>query len=209
MTIKQEIFEMMDGKVRFYNSNYNPTSDAFYLANFAPSKKSVLDVGIGTGAVSLYYLSKNQNSVVTGIDISSDMLEICEKNIRLNNRNIELINEDFFKWKTDRCFDLVITNPPYFRGTASKNNAHHNIDLSNWTYACVKRVKPRGVFCCIVDTFFLNKILFSIPKSFGELKLQPLFSKKDISERVLISARLGISGGSSIYKGINMNSISN
>ena len=30
-------------------------------------------------------------------------------------------------------------------------------------------------------------------------------SKKDIAERVLISARLGISGGSCVYKGINVN----
>ena len=205
MSIKQEIFEIMNGKVRFYNSNYNPTSDVVYLSSFAPVKKTVLDVGIGTGGISLCYLAKSPNSVITGIDKSFDMLKVCKKNIELNNKSIELINQDFFTWKTDRCFDLVITNPPYFKGTPSKNDAHHNVNLSKWTELCVKRVKPRGIFCCILDPFFLNKVLFSIPKSFGELKIVPVFSKKDIAERVLISARLGISGGSCVYKGINVN----
>lgn len=203
MDVKQEIFNLLDGKVHFYNSDYNPTSDSVYLANFAPSKKTVLDVGVGTGGVSLCYLEKSPNSIITGIDNSLDRLEICKKNASLNNRNIELIHENFLSWKTDRCFDLVITNPPYFSGTASKHNAHHNIDLSKWTQYCIKRVKPRGLFCCILDPFFLNKVLFSIPNSFGELKIVPIFSKKNTAERVLISARLGISGGSSVYRGMD------
>ena len=130
MTAKQDIFTLMGGRVKMHRGFYNPTSDAVWLAAFAPTDaKTVLDVGIGTGGASLCLLANNPNAQITGLDISEQMLNECKSNAELNNANIELINADITTWKSDRTVDLVITNPPYFNGTPAHHNAHHNADL--------------------------------------------------------------------------------
>ena len=56
MTEKQGNFTLLDGRVKMTHSFYNPTSDAVWLAAYAPTNlKNALDVGIGTGGVSLCF----------------------------------------------------------------------------------------------------------------------------------------------------------
>ena len=92
MSTKQEIFTLLSDRIKIHRGRYNPTSDAVWLAAFAPHDvKSVLDVGIGTGGVSLCMLAHNPNLEILGLDISPEMLDECAKNIQLNNKNIELL----------------------------------------------------------------------------------------------------------------------
>lgn len=205
MPQKQDIFTQMGGKVRFYPGQYNPTSDAVWLAAFAPNAKTVLDVGIGSGGISLCYLANNPDAIVTGIDISESMLADAARNSQLNNRNIELINTDIFNWRTDRTFDLVMTNPPYFKGTPATHNAHHNVDLNQWTRRCIARVKPRGHFCTIVDAAVTADILAALVPTCGDIAVFPLFGAKDTAERALIRAKLGAKGGTRLFSGTSMN----
>lgn len=206
MPQKQDIFTVMGGMVKFYPSDYNPTSDAVWLAAFAKPAKTVLDVGIGTGGVALCFLANNPMSKITGLDISEKMLHSCEQNAELNNHELELINTDIMNWKTNRTFDLVMTNPPYFRGTPAGHGAHHNVNLSQWTKRCAARVRPRGYFCIIVDATVISEVISALNPSFGDIGIFPLFgSKKTIAERVLISARLGSKGGTTLFSGLSMN----
>lgn len=207
MPKKQGNFTLLGGRVTMAPSIYNPTSDAVWLAAFAPNKiKTVLDVGIGTGGVSLCLLYHKPDAQITGIDVSETMLAACKKNADLNNKKIRLVNEDITKWSTPEIFDLVITNPPYFNGTPAKHNAHHNTDIAQWVKHCVARVKPNGYFCTIVDTKVMDQVLPVLhDKHMGEIKIFPLFSKKFHAERVLIRAKKASKTGLVLFKGISMN----
>lgn len=207
MSEKQENFTLLNGKVIMARSNYNPTSDAVWLASSVPVNiKSVLDVGIGTGGVSLCLLTHAPFASITGIDISEQMLESCRKNIILNNANITLLNQDIFNWSTQDRFDLVITNPPYFNGTPAKHNAHHNIDIKDWVKHCSARVKQNGYICIIADTLCTDKIISVLEsKHFGRIQIIPLFGSKKSAERVIIRAKQGSKTGSSIFCGLSMN----
>ena len=188
------------------HSFYNPTSDAVWLAAFAPrNAKSVLDVGIGTGGASLCLLANNPNAHITGIDNSTEMLDICAQNAALNNTNINLINADITQWHTSDTFDLVITNPPYFNGTPAHHNAHHNANLTDWISRCVARVRPMGTFCIITDAATTARVVSEMSKKLGDINILPLFGAKQIAERVLISGRLGTRGISVIHNGLPMN----
>ncbi len=190
-------------------SKYNPTSDAVWLAAIAPGDaKTVLDVGVGTGGVSLCLLEHNPEMQITGIDVSPSMLKNCVENAQLNNRPIKVFNQDIMKWSTTDVFDLVITNPPYFRGTPTKANpeAHHNIDICQWTKRCVARAKPNGMFCAVIDTAMLDKVMHVLySKHLGDVEIFPLFSTKNTAERVLIRAKKGSKAGPTLYKGSLMN----
>ena len=206
MSTKQEIFTLMGGRVKMHRSFYNPTSDAVWLAAFAPCNvKTVLDVGIGTGGVSLCLLANNPNAQIVGIDNSPEMLQECHKNILLNDKEIELIKEDILNWRTDRTFDLVITNPPYFTGTPAHHNAHHNVDLGRWVARCMARLRPMGTFCIITDATTIATVLPEMTKKLADINIFPLFGAKNTAERVLISGRLGTRGTSKIHRGLSMN----
>ncbi len=206
MSIKQEIFTLLGGRVKIHRGPYNPTSDAVWLAAFAPhAAKTVLDVGIGTGGVSLCILSHNPNAQITGLDISDTMLAECAANAELNNQHIELINTDITAWRTTRTFDLVVSNPPYFTGTPAHHNAHHNADLPTWIERCIARVRPMGTFCIITDAATCASVVATMAKKLGDINIFPLFGARNTAERVLISGRLGTRGITKLHRGLPMN----
>lgn len=208
MKQKQAIFTLMGGRVKIMRGIYNPTSDAVWLAAMAADihAKNVLDVGVGTGGAILCLLSHQPDiKTAVGIDISQQMLAECANNAKLNSKDIELINTDIMSWRTPRTFDLVITNPPYFRGTPAHHNAHHNIDIKNWVKRAAARVKPRGTICTIIDSAVLSDVIDVLSATCGDINIFPLFSKKQTAERVLVRARIGTHGGTQLYRGLDMN----
>ena len=206
MSIKQENFTLMGGRVKIRRGFYNPTSDAVWLAAFAPTNiKTALDVGIGSGGVSLCMHANRPDLQITGIDTSKEMLNECAHNAELNNTDIELIETDINTWRTDKTFDLVITNPPYFNGTPAKHNAHHNADLNAWISRCIARVRPMGTFCIITDASTIASVISTMSAKLGDITILPLFGAKDTAERVLISGRLGTRGISVLHRGLPMN----
>ncbi len=206
MDTKQEIFTLLGGLVKIHRGRYNPTSDAVWLAAFAPSGiKTALDIGIGTGGVSLCLHAHMPNIKITGLDISDEMLTECKRNAELNNTDIELINADIKAWRTTRTFDLVITNPPYFNGTPARHNAHHNADLPSWIARSIARVRPMGTFCIITDAATTATVIAEMAKKLGDIRILPLFGAKRTAERVLISGKLGTKGISTLHQGISMN----
>ena len=168
--------------------------------------KTVLDVGIGTGGVSLCLSARFPEANICGIDISEEMLNICQTNMALNNVKINLINQDILTWSTTERFDLVITNPPYFNGTPARHNAHHNADITKWTKRCCARVNPNGYICIITDTLCVAKVIAVLEdKHFGDVQIFPLFGAKNTAERTLIRAKQGSKTGTTIFCGTSMN----
>jgi len=207
MSEKQAIFTLMGGRVKIMRGIYNPTCDAVWLAALAGdiSAKSVLDIGVGTGGAILCLLANRDIKTAVGIDTSQQMLDACAKNAKLNNKSVELINADIMTWRTSRTFDLVITNPPYFKGTPANHNAHHNANIVNWVKRAVARVRPRGTFCTIVDTAVLADVICVLSSVCGDINIFPLFSKKNSAERVLVRARVGTHGGTVLHRGLDIN----
>ncbi len=186
--------------------HYNPTSDAVWLAAFVPANvRTMLDVGIGSGGVSLCAQSHSPNLEITGLDVSDEMLIACTENMQLNNVNIKLLNQDILTWKTTSTYDVVVSNPPYFKGTPARHNAHHNVDLVAWCRACLRRVRPQGWFCTIVDAGALADVVSVMNKVCGDINIMPLYGAKMVAERVLIRGRVGSKAPTILHQGLKMN----
>lgn len=77
-------------------------------------KGKILDIGSGSGCISISVAKELVNSIVTGIDISSKAITVANNNKKLNNvNNIDFINKDLFSIKDFNGYDVVISNPPY------------------------------------------------------------------------------------------------
>ena len=72
----------------------------------------ILDIGTGSGCIAIT-LNKLLNSCdITGIDISSEALEVAKENNISNNTNVKFIESDIFSNISDK-YDVIISNPPY------------------------------------------------------------------------------------------------
>ena len=93
---------------------YIPSDDTFLLAENLEIKggQSVLEIGTGSGLVSMYASLLTDD--VTATDINYNALELAEKNFRLNNINtIRLEFGDLFEPVKDKKFDVILFNTPY------------------------------------------------------------------------------------------------
>ena len=93
---------------------YNPSDDTFLLAENLEIKEgqSVLEIGTGSGLVSMYASLLTDD--VTATDINYNALELAEKNFKLNNIDtIKLEFGDMFKPVKDKKFDVILFNTPY------------------------------------------------------------------------------------------------
>ena len=83
------------------------------LLNLVPfetdGKLKVLDLGIGTGALSELILKSFPNAYITGFDISEKMLEVCRKKLAAFKDRLDFIPGDFLTDDFGANYDLVVS----------------------------------------------------------------------------------------------------
>lgn len=73
----------------------------------------VLEIGTGSGCISIVLKRELPNLNVTALDISRKALKIAKENSDLNHANIKFIKKDIFKYKPKENYQVIISNPPY------------------------------------------------------------------------------------------------
>jgi release factor glutamine methyltransferase len=83
-----------------------------YISKFDLNSKTVLELGAGSGLISV--CCAKQNAKVTATDINPTAIKNIIKNAELNNVKLEVIESDLFDKIEMIKFDYIIINPPYF-----------------------------------------------------------------------------------------------
>jgi len=140
--------------------------------------KDILEPSFGSGQFIdiIIKLSKKTNNIV-GIELFKELFDSV-KNHYSKNKNIDLINIDFLIWNTDKQFDLVIGNPPYFEfilDPKQKKNYSEIISgrvniYSIFIFKSIQLLKPNGKLIFVIPTSllsskFFEKIRFYIHKT--------------------------------------------
>ena len=124
------------------------------------NRTAILDIGTGCGVIALM-MAQKCNAAITAIDIDEDSARQASSNFRKSPWNIRMntIHCSFqeFTRLSGKSFDLIITNPPYFRNSLrsplkSRNIARHNDQLNTHDLLTgVTRILcTDGKFCLIL-----------------------------------------------------------
>ncbi|MFB6421958.1 MAG: peptide chain release factor N(5)-glutamine methyltransferase [Candidatus Malihini olakiniferum] len=75
---------------------------------------SVLDLGTGTGAISLALASERPDCQVTGIDLHPEAVALAQRNgALLRVSNVRFLQGSWFAPVVEMRFSLIVSNPPY------------------------------------------------------------------------------------------------
>jgi tRNA1Val (adenine37-N6)-methyltransferase len=117
---------------------------------------NVLEIGTGTGLISLMLAQRNLEAEFLGIDINKDAAELTKINFENSPfcSRLKNIHQDFKDFETQQKFDLIVSNPPYFEASNSEKDkiARQAVEL-NFRQLIAKSsqmLSERGVLSVII-----------------------------------------------------------
>jgi len=90
-------------------------------------KIKILEVGTGSGCISIALQQKIPTAIITAIDISVGAIEVATINAAKYNAPILFKTLDFLDetcWPEMGSYDIIISNPPYYNAIANFGNTH-------------------------------------------------------------------------------------
>lgn len=195
--------------------------DAILLASSVPQKgvRSILDLGTGVGTALFGALHRVPISCGLGVDINSDYLDLARLNGAQNefDDRVRFLTHDILSTPDPlkgELFDCVMTNPPFYdvdQATPSKDHALSRAksisvgDLKAWLTYGLAKTTSGGVMIVLITPHFLASALSLLNDHLGDLRILPVWSKKDHpAKRLLIAGKKGAKGSASVLPGLVM-----
>ena len=193
---------------------YTFTSASVILANFLKIKKGelALEIGAGSGVISLLACAKTSVKEITAFELQSEMAELAKRNIELNNLKgkINIVNapiQEYKKYYKAELFDVVFSNPPYMVSSESKspNEVRHAsrhdtfLKIDELCASAATALKFGGRFYCVYDSARSAELIYELIKN----NLQPktlFFTQNGKGKSVLVVVE-AVKGGKS---GVNV-----
>lgn len=184
-------------------NGYRYNSDTMFLYDFireGGARGEVLDTGCGSGVLGLLLKRDFPKISLSLLDILEANVNLAAANAMQNGLEAEFITADFAKFKTEKRFDLIVSNPPFYHDGVKKSENEHlrtaryseNLPLSALVRTANSLLKPRGVFSFCYDAkrlaeillclaefkFTLTRLCFVYPKADGAANLALVEAKK-------------------------------
>ena len=138
-------------------------TDGFVLGAVAPvsyKPRSILEIGSGTGLISLMLAQRSQADQIDAVEIQEDAYELSVTNFENSPWSDRLFCyhasfQEFIE-EIDDTYDLVISNPPFFTSGIKSPSNHRNTERFTDTLpfeticrGAVKLLSGEGILCLI------------------------------------------------------------
>lgn len=138
-------------------------TDGVLLGAWVPVEgaKSMLDIGAGTGLISLMLAQRSQEAKVTAVEVDEDAASQAIENAAASPFASQIVVEqqsiqDFSRQHVGP-FDLIVSNPPFFSGGViseqeGRASVRHTVKLSHQDLlrSVQKLLTKEGSFCLIL-----------------------------------------------------------
>lgn len=185
-------------------------TDAYMLASFIrpQARARAVELGTGTGIISLLLASRSRLSHITAIEVQSDFATLTQRNICLNSLEdkitvLEGDIRDIGPRELGGEVDVVFSNPPYMRTDSGKRNdsdrkyiARHEVmgGVCDFCEAAARMLKHGGRFYCVFRPDRLSELMWSMRKYGIEPKSAVFVHADDESEPSMVLI-MGVKGG--------------
>lgn len=170
-------------------------------SNFGNNTRcNILDIGTGTGILSIMAAQKNEMASVKGIEIDRNAYLQAKDNVRNSKwaNNIEIVYGDICTYDFEEKFDYIISNPPYFENSLKSDNDIRNMARHNDTLnfdKLMERVnrllKDEGCFYVILPAMAEDSICHSAIQNniYTSTKVNIITKEGNAPKRVIIEFR--------------------
>jgi tRNA1(Val) A37 N6-methylase TrmN6 len=207
--------DLLGGLVRLIQprQGQRASADAIMLAAAVQVKgpgrepARVLELGCGVGPAMLCLAARLKNVQVTGVELQSDLVTLCRRNIEANGLTDRLVVKEGdirsrIAGVAPGSFDHVFANPPYYdtgrhrvsphagRALARSEGARSEgvrsevagsdagaAELSHWIAALLRHARSGGGVTLIHPADRLGDILAGLGAKAGAIRVIPLFSR--------------------------------
>ena len=120
--------------------------------------KKILEIGTGTGLISLMLAQRNVSAKISAIDINENAVKLASENFRnsIFYENLKVELKDFKNFETNENFDLVVCNPPFFEENASAKDvlARQQVELNfrNLVERSTEIITKKGILSIILPS---------------------------------------------------------
>jgi len=164
-------FQFKQFSVTQTNAAMKVGTDSVLLGAWAKinPKEHVLDIGTGTGILSLMLAQKvNGKCKIDAIEIEDSAIIDARTNFKNSSwsSSIHLVSQDFNLFDSAIRYDVIISNPPFFEGLAPKNKsrstARNASDKLAYKYLISKAsqlLKQTGRMYLIIPTENYKKVI--------------------------------------------------
>lgn len=178
--------ELNNLKIIQNNNGFKFGIDSILLSDFAKKIKkdsTVLDIGTGTGIISILLSAKTEANKIIGIEIQREVADMAKRSVILNKleNKIEIINDDINnieKYFENNYFDVIVTNPPYQKNNTGLKSENEKNLISRHEIKCTlediikksfKILKDKGEFYMVHRPERLVDIMYLMRKN----KMEP------------------------------------
>lgn len=122
---------------------------------------ALLDIGTGTGLIALMLAQRCPQAHITAVDIDNEAVGQALENVQLSPwaDKIEVIHQDICAFTTNKRFDTIVSNPPYFIDSlkcpnAQRNTARHTdtLDAGRLLNSVSRLLSDNGRFSIILPS---------------------------------------------------------
>tara|TARA_B110000467_G_C18248153_1_gene438723 strand:- start:195 stop:896 length:702 start_codon:yes stop_codon:yes gene_type:complete len=128
-TFKFKQFEIAQDKCAMKVGTDGVILGAWTVCNKATN---ILDIGCGTGLISLMLAQRNDAAVITGIEIEENAFLQSLDNFNNSkwSKRLSIIHTSLQDFSSETKFDLIVSNPPFFTDSTQANNQYRKLARS-------------------------------------------------------------------------------
>lgn len=150
--------------------------------------KLCLDIGAGTGMLSLMLAQKDNTVQIDAVEIDTDAALQAAENINASPwaDRIKIINEDILSCKLQAEYDCIICNPPFYENdlkspSEAVNNARHHSSLKLTQLATIaaKHLSGNGSFAILLPFHRVDFFITECAKNDMHLAKQTLIRQTE------------------------------
>ena len=120
--------------------------------------QKILEVGTGTGLISLMLAQRNANAEITALDLNEDAVKLAQENFKNSpfSKRLQFFHQDFKIFESQKEYDFVVCNPPFFEENNSVKDilARQQVELTfrNLIEKASKILSSEGIFSVIIPS---------------------------------------------------------